>query len=68
MRGHRPKAWIGYVFTKKDGVKVPSKFLYIQFYAGDEQKRINTKTNEGDNRRYTACTARLSPVGIPQSN
>ena len=56
MRGHRPKAWIRYLFTKKDGVKVPSKFLYIQFYAGDEQKRINTKTNVGDNRRYTACT------------
>jgi len=52
-RLERGEGWIGYLFTKKDGVKVPSKFLYIQFYAGDEQKRINTKTNEGDSRRYT---------------
>ena len=75
MRGHRPKAWIGYVFTKKDGVKVPSKFLYIQFYAGDEQKRINTKTNEGDNRRYTglyphdfrrSASRNLIKAGVPR--
>ena len=52
-RLERGETWIGDLLTKKDGVKVPSKFLYIQFYAGDEQKRINTKTNEGDNRRYT---------------
>ena len=74
-RLERGEGWIGYLFTKKDGVKVPSKFLYIQFYAGDEQKRINTKTNEGDNRRYTglyphdfrrSASRNLIKAGVPR--
>jgi integrase len=68
-RLERGEGWIGYLFTKKDGVKVPSKFLYIQFYTGDEQKRINTKTNEPeeayrmllDNRRRVNEGERVLP-------
>jgi hypothetical protein len=68
-RLERGEGWIAYLFTKKDGVKVPSKFLYIQFYAGDEQKRINTKTNEPeeayrmllDNRRRVNERERVLP-------
>ena len=68
-RLERGEGWIGYLFTKKDGVKVPSKFLYIQFYAGDEQKRINTKTNDPeeayrmlfDNRRRVSEGEKVLP-------
>lgn len=47
-RLERGEGWIGYLFTKKGGVKVPSNFLYIQFYVGKDQKRVNTKTNNAE--------------------
>lgn len=68
-RLERGEGWIGYLFTKRDGVQVPSKFLYAQFYAGNEQKRINTKTNDPeeayrillDNRRRVNEGERVLP-------
>jgi len=66
----RGEGWVGYLFTKKDGASVPSKFLYIQFYAGKDQKRINTKTNDPeaayrmllDNRRRVDEGERVLPA------
>lgn len=63
------EGWIGYLFTKRGGEQVPSKFLYVQFYAGKEQKRINTKTNDPesayrmllDNRRRVDEGERVLP-------
>jgi integrase len=65
----RGEGWIGYLFTKRDGAQVPSKFLYAQFYAGKEQKRINTRTNDVeeayrillDNRRRVNEGERVLP-------
>ena len=66
----RGEGWIGYLFTKKNGQSVPSKYLYIQFYAGSSQKRINTKTNDPeeayrkllDNRRRVDQGERVLPT------
>jgi integrase len=62
--------WVGYLFAKrKDGSLHPSRYLYLQFYVGKEQKRINTKTNNPeqaykqmlDNRRRTDDGERVLP-------
>jgi integrase len=59
-----------YRYTTQDGVKVPSKYLYILFYdAAKKQKFINTKTNDPeaaykmllDNRRRIDEGERVLP-------
>ncbi len=62
----RGEGWIGYLQQKG----TPSKFLYIQFYSGKTQKRINTKTNDPevayrmllDNRRRVDEGERVLPA------
>ena len=66
----RGEGWIGYLLTKKNGLSVPSKYLYIQFYVGKSQKRINTKTNDAeaayrmllDNRHRVDAGERVLPT------
>ncbi|HXM92264.1 MAG TPA: tyrosine-type recombinase/integrase [Candidatus Dormibacteraeota bacterium] len=46
QRLKRGEGWIGYRNSTKDGVAVPSKYLYFAFYQGSQQKFVNTKTND----------------------
>ena len=54
--------WIGYLYSKVNGEKVRSRFLYYAFCQDFKQKFVNSKTNDPEQvyRQLWADEPRLS--------